>query len=91
MDCKLHTGRTHQIRVHFSALHHPILGDETYGHTPLKSPLGQLLESLHWKHGRQALHAYALQFLHPITQEPLAFESPFPEDMRQLQLALENL
>ncbi len=91
MDCKLHTGRTHQIRVHFSALHHPILGDETYGHTPLKSPLGQLLEGLHWKHGRQALHAYALQFLHPITQEPLAFESPFPEDMRQLQSALESL
>ncbi len=91
VECKLHTGRTHQIRVHFASLHHYILGDDTYGHTPRISLLGQLLESLHWKHGRQALHAYSLQFLHPLTQEPLAFESPLPEDMQQLLLALESL
>ncbi|MBS0184903.1 MAG: RluA family pseudouridine synthase [Proteobacteria bacterium] len=91
LECKLHTGRTHQIRVHLSSLHHPILGDETYGHTPKNSPLGHLLERLHWKHGRQALHAYSLQFFHPLTQDLLSFESPFPEDMQQLQEALEAL
>lgn len=88
--CKLHTGRTHQIRVHLASQHHPLLGDETYGHLPLKSPLGKILENLSWKKGRQALHAYSLQFFHPLTKEFLTFESPLPKDMKKLLHALKE-
>lgn len=68
---KLHTGRTHQIRVHMSAIGHPLVGDELYG--------GQraLLE-------RQALHCAFVQLTHPITQELLQFTSKLPTDMRTI-------
>ena len=91
IECKLHTGRTHQIRVHCASLHHPLLGDDTYGHTSLTSPLGKILTSLKWKKNRQALHAYALQFCHPISGETLSFETPLPEDMAALLKALEAM
>ncbi|KIL77668.1 RluA family pseudouridine synthase [Bacillus badius] len=66
---KLRTGRTHQIRVHLSHIGHPLLGDELYG--------GSLA-----KIDRQALHCHQLAFCHPITQKPLYFECPLPQDMQ---------
>ena len=84
--CRLETGRTHQIRVHFAHIGHPLLGDSVYG-AGFKTKASRLstvaraaLDAL----GRQALHAAILAFDHPITGEPLAFESPLPEDLDNL-------
>ncbi|MDF2116764.1 RluA family pseudouridine synthase [Roseiarcaceae bacterium H3SJ34-1] len=88
--CRLETGRTHQIRVHMTHLGNPILGDALYAggfRTKaglLNEPARPLLESL----GRQALHAARLGFDHPVTGEPLSFESEPPQDMMQLIEAL---
>ncbi|WBY04072.1 RluA family pseudouridine synthase [Ramlibacter tataouinensis] len=71
----LHTGRTHQIRVHMAHLGHRLLGDELYG-APTPPPDGE--GSL----ARQALHAFRLAFVHPATGQPLAFVSPLPADFR---------
>ncbi|KQR97811.1 RNA pseudouridine synthase [Williamsia sp. Leaf354] len=74
LDVHLETGRTHQIRVHFSALHHPCCGDITYGADPaLAARLG--LE-------RQWLHARALSFAHPSDGRLVEFTSPYPDDLR---------
>ena len=67
--CTLHTGRTHQIRVHLSSRRHPLVADALYGGAPA---LGMT---------RQALHATRLAFDHPVTGEPMVFEAPLPEDM----------
>ena len=69
---QLHTGRTHQIRVHFSEIGCPLIGDELYG--------GDLTKGLN----RQALHCQKLVFLHPFTREELTFELPLPNDMEEL-------
>lgn len=71
VQCTLHTGRTHQIRVHMASLRHPLVGDSLYG----GAPLAQLQ--------RQALHAFRLAFTHPVTGQALEFHAPVPEDMRQ--------
>lgn len=68
VHCKLHTGRTHQIRVHMQHLHHPLVADAVYG--------GAAEGGLQ----RQALHAFALQFVHPITGQDLALRAPPPDD-----------
>jgi 23S rRNA pseudouridine1911/1915/1917 synthase len=74
LTIKLETGRTHQIRVHLSALHHPCVGDPLYGSDPnLAKKLG--LE-------RQWLHAVHLGFDHPRTGERVDFESPYPDDLQ---------
>jgi 23S rRNA pseudouridine1911/1915/1917 synthase len=67
--CKLHTGRTHQIRVHMAWLGHPLVGDSLYGGRPL------------WGMARQSLHAARLELKHPITGQPLLFRSTPPADM----------
>jgi 23S rRNA pseudouridine1911/1915/1917 synthase len=67
--CTLHTGRTHQIRVHLAHIGHPLVGDATYGGRPL---LGML---------RQALHAHRLSFTHPLGGRQLDFERPPPADL----------
>ena len=70
LDCRLETGRTHQIRVHLAAIGHPVVGDATYGgvRPALDVP-------------RPFLHAYRLSFDHPATGERLTFESPLPADL----------
>ena len=70
---ELETGRTHQIRVHFSALHHPLVGDNTYGADPV------LAKSLQMS--RPWLHAAELRFAHPVTGEALNFHAPYPADL----------
>lgn len=77
VECRLETGRTHQIRVHMASIGHSLLGDTVYGRTPGK--LAPLLKDLAFE--RQALHAATLGFVHPVTQEKLCFESPLPADM----------
>ncbi|HWB36491.1 MAG TPA: RluA family pseudouridine synthase, partial [Rugosimonospora sp.] len=73
LDVRLETGRTHQIRVHFSALRHPCVGDLTYGADPtLAARLGL---------ARQWLHARELSFRHPGTGESVSFTSPYPDDL----------
>ena len=74
LEIKLETGRTHQIRVHMSALHHPCVGDLTYGADPkLAQNLGL---------NRQWLHAVRLAFVHPGSGERVEFSSPYPEDLQ---------
>ena len=77
VECRLETGRTHQIRVHMASIGHSLLGDTVYGRTPGK--LAPLLKDLAFE--RQALHAATLGLVHPVTQEKLCFESPLPADM----------
>ena len=71
VELRLETGRTHQIRVHMKHIGHPLPGDFLY------NPDYRLI-------GRQALHSWQLDFIHPIKKEPLHFEAPLPEDMRRL-------
>jgi 23S rRNA pseudouridine1911/1915/1917 synthase len=71
VTCELETGRTHQIRAHFQAVGHPVVGDDRYGGRPVdRLPAG-----------RPFLHAAALGFDHPVSGEPLLFESPLPADL----------
>jgi 23S rRNA pseudouridine1911/1915/1917 synthase len=71
---ELETGRTHQIRVHFSALNHPLVGDTTYGADPV------LAKSLQMS--RPWLHAKELRFAHPITEEQMEFKADYPDDLQ---------
>jgi 23S rRNA pseudouridine1911/1915/1917 synthase len=80
IECRLETGRTHQVRVHFASISHPLLGDPAYGRTP--KPLRPVLERLGF--ARQALHAAELGFVHPITGENIRFGSDTPPDMAEL-------
>ena len=85
IKCHLETGRTHQIRVHMNSIKHPLIGDELYGHLPKGIP-----EDLR-NFPRQALHAGLLGFIHPVTQKPMLFEVPLPEDLVKLKNQLEKL
>jgi 23S rRNA pseudouridine1911/1915/1917 synthase len=80
VECRLETGRTHQVRVHMASLGHPLIGDPVYGRT--KSVHKALLETLDFR--RQALHAAVLGFIHPVTSNALSFESIMPADMQEL-------
>ena len=82
--CHLETGRTHQIRVHLAEHGHPVLGDPLYGKSIGDPELRRVSNEL----GRQALHAAVLAFVHPITGEPLRFETEPPEDFQRALSAL---
>lgn len=91
LECRLETGRTHQIRVHMQHLKHPIVGDPLYG-GPLRLPKGAgdaLIEALRG-FKRQALHAEVLAFEHPISGERLEVSAPVPEDMQRLMALLRS-
>ncbi len=89
LECRLETGRTHQIRVHMSHLKYPIIGDPLYG-GPLKLPKGATEELVAQLRGfrRQALHAEVLEFMHPVSGEPVRVSAPVPADMVALLAAL---
>ncbi|MEP6943043.1 MAG: RluA family pseudouridine synthase [Betaproteobacteria bacterium] len=76
LACRLETGRTHQIRVHLASIGHPLIGDPTYG------------RARGIAFGRQALHAWKLGLIHPVSGEPMQWESPMPEDFAALLAGL---
>ena len=89
VECKLETGRTHQIRVHMKHIGHPLFNDNEYGGDKiLKGQHGnkykQFIENLFEILPRQALHAKTLGITHPITKEPIFFNSELPDDMQQV-------
>jgi 23S rRNA pseudouridine1911/1915/1917 synthase len=93
VECRLETGRTHQIRVHMAHQGHPLLGDDVYG-SGFKSKAALLPEGARAalaSLGRQALHARLLGFAHPVTGQILRFESPLPEDLTILAQALAGM
>jgi 23S rRNA pseudouridine1911/1915/1917 synthase len=92
VECRLLTGRTHQIRVHLAAIGHGVIGDPLYGHAPaparLKSWPAAVREAL-LGFPRQALHARAIEFLHPLSGQRMAFSCGLPPDMAELIALLE--
>ena len=84
VECRLETGRTHQVRVHMASIGHSLVGDPVYGRT--RKEHRQLLKDLAFE--RQALHAARLGFIHPVTKRRLSFDSVLPSDMQELFSAL---
>lgn len=95
VECKLDTGRTHQIRVHFKHIGHPLFGDVQYGGDKILkgttfSKYKQFVQNCFKILPRQALHAKTLSFTHPATDKPMHFDSPLPEDFEQVLLKWKN-
>src|SRR5439155_17537088 len=80
VECRLETGRTHQVRVHMASIGHALLGDPVYGRSGKSH--GKQLKELGFH--RQALHAARLGFTPPVTKNRLSFASPMPPDMQEL-------
>jgi 23S rRNA pseudouridine1911/1915/1917 synthase len=95
VECRLETGRTHQIRVHLTHLGHPLIGDPQYGRARqaprAKSPAEEAAFALATGFPRQALHAFLLGFQHPHLHKSMHFESPWPGDFAGLVAALRAL
>jgi len=75
LECKLYTGRTHQIRVHMDYIHHACVGDQLYGQCKARADRNLM---------RQFLHSYRLEFVHPCTGEQLSFLDPLPDDLAEV-------
>ena len=89
VECRLETGRTHQIRVHMASIGHPLFADERYGGMEIRkgtiyAKYRQFIRNCFEICPRQALHARTLGFVHPATGKTMRFESPLPEDMTRL-------
>ena len=89
VECKLETGRTHQIRVHMKHIGHPLFNDETYGGNKILkgtvfTKYRQFVENCFSILPRQALHACTIGFIHPILNKPMFFESPLPSEMNEV-------
>ncbi|GHU12333.1 pseudouridine synthase [Alphaproteobacteria bacterium] len=97
VECELHTGRTHQIRVHMTYIGHSLIGDSTYRskncNRILAEPTIQDKTRISYIRNfpRQALHAYLLEFTHPRSQELMHFESELPDDMQELEKILDGI
>ncbi|MEX0771692.1 MAG: RluA family pseudouridine synthase [Balneolales bacterium] len=96
VEIKLETGRTHQIRVHFSHFNHPVFGDTTYGGDSVRYGANsgsrkKMFEHLFKKLNRQCLHAKTLEFIHPETQKIVRFESELPGDFNNVLEKLRRL
>jgi 23S rRNA pseudouridine1911/1915/1917 synthase len=84
VECRLETGRTHQVRVHMAHIGHPLIGDATYNNRQKAFLFGPNQSYFQ----RQALHAASLGFIHPITGEKLGFESAIPDDIQDLLISI---
>ena len=94
IECCLLTGRTHQVRVHLSHIHCPLIGDSLYGHSYRSIPNHLHHQPIHHiitNFQRQALHAYVLGFQHPITKKDYHFTRSPPKDMEELEHALQTI
>ncbi|MDJ0612470.1 MAG: RluA family pseudouridine synthase [Rhizobiaceae bacterium] len=93
VECRLETGRTHQIRVHMSHIGHPLVGDQEYGkHFQTKeNKLPEATQKVLSGFKRQALHAAILGFEHPVTGETIRFESQIPDDFQMVLRAFEQI
>ena len=93
VECRLETGRTHQIRVHMAHIGHPVVGDPDYGQAfrTKANRLPEPLRTLAKDFPRQALHAKLLAFSHPVTGEMMRFEAPMPADMADLVAGFRSL
>jgi 23S rRNA pseudouridine1911/1915/1917 synthase len=97
VECRLETGRTHQIRVHFSHMGHALVGDPVYGQSASQRLQGKAFKALTPEareallgFSRQALHAAAMEFIHPRSQQAMQFSCPLPADLQQLIAALKG-
>lgn len=95
LECRLESGRTHQIRVHMAHIRHPVIGDPLYGPQQTavnaalrKAGMGDEVVAAARLFPRQALHAHEIRFLHPESGEDMAFSSPLPEDIAGLLLSM---
>ena len=84
VECRLETGRTHQVRVHMTSIGNPLLGDPVYGR--IRPAHREILKELDFQ--RQALHAAKLGFVHPVSKQNLSFERALPSDIQELLSAL---
>lgn len=92
IECKLQTGRTHQIRVHLESIKHSLIGDKLYNSCKKTVPLGTspAAQSFVKTLARQALHSYKISFMHPRSNEEMSFEIDLPDDLKKLKDFLKN-